>query len=169
MNVAIDSHGGANLVVALHATDGNGNIVNHAESLAMVRKRMVEAAANVNGDAIGQGLARGQNRSASRQPERLYEFGGKRNFELHLFLRAERAGLQLANILRDVDQQDVLIRSWLRREEVFGTGDSGFEQAVVDSAIFFGREDVCPDGKVIIVAVNEFEGKHAVCFHDTAA
>jgi hypothetical protein len=35
------------------------------------------------------------------------------------------------------------------------------QQAVVDSAIFFGREDVCADGKVIIVAVNEFEGKHA--------
>jgi hypothetical protein len=60
-----------------------------------------------------------------------------------------------------MDQQDVLIGGWLRKEEVFDTGDSGLQQAVVDSAIFFGREDVCADGKVIIVAVNEFEGKHA--------
>ena len=161
MNVAIDSHGGVNLVVALHTTDGDGNIVDHAESLAMVGKSMMEAAANVNGDAIGQSLARGQNRSACRQPECLDEFGGKRNFELHLFLRAESAGLQLANILRGVDQQDVLIGGWLRWEEVFGTGDSRLQQAVVDSAIFLSREDVSTDGKVILVAVNEFEGKHA--------
>src|SRR3981081_4341535 len=120
MNVAIDSHGGVNLAVALHTSDGDGNIVDHAESLALVGKRMVEAAANVNGDALGQGVERGQNRSPCRQPECPNEFGGKRNFELHLFLRAERAGLQLANILGDVYQQDVLIGSWLRREEVFG-------------------------------------------------
>src|ERR1700680_195662 len=117
MNVAIDSHGGVNLVVALHTTDGDGNIVDHAESLAMVGKSMMEAAANVNGDAIGQSLARGQNRSACRQP-------------------------------------DCLIGGWLRWEEVFGTGDSRLQQAVVDSAIFLSREDVSTDGKVILVAVN---------------
>jgi len=76
--------------------DGDGNIVDHAESLAMVGNAWWTAPPNVNGDAIGQGLA-GADRidpPAASQNARTSS-GEKRNFELHLFLRAERAGLHL--------------------------------------------------------------------------
>src|SRR5258708_34508897 len=51
MNIAIDGHGGANLVVTLHAADGDSNVVNHAEALAMVGEGVVKSAADVETDA----------------------------------------------------------------------------------------------------------------------
>ena len=36
MDIAIDRHRGANLVVTLHAADGDGHVVDHAEAFAVI-------------------------------------------------------------------------------------------------------------------------------------
>ena len=80
MHVAVDGHGGANLVVALHAADGDRHIVDHAESLAMVGEGMVESSANADADFVGQGLARREDGSPGREPEGLRRDRGSRGF-----------------------------------------------------------------------------------------
>jgi hypothetical protein len=52
MNIAIDGHGAADSVIALHAADSDGNIVNHAEAFAVIGEGVVKSAADVEADAI---------------------------------------------------------------------------------------------------------------------
>ena len=160
VNVAVDCHGGANLVVALHAADGDRNVVNHAEALAMVRESVVEAAANIDSDAVFESMVRRQNRSARRQPERLHQLRRVGDLHLHFFARGERACLQLLHVLRLVDQQNVLIGSRLRGEEIRRFGDSGFKQAVMNPPILFRRKDVLADREIVFGAVDELKGEH---------
>ena len=68
------------------------------------------------------------------------------NFHFHFFARAERAGLQLLDVLRLVHQQNVLVGGGLGLEKVVGLGDAGRDQAIADAAVFFGRKDVVADG-----------------------
>src|SRR5258706_575537 len=69
VNVAVDGHGGANLVIALHAPNGDGHIVDHAKAFAVVCEGVVEPAPDVEGHAISQSVLGRQNRTARRQPE----------------------------------------------------------------------------------------------------
>jgi hypothetical protein len=59
-----------------------------------------------------------------------------------------------------VYQQDVLIRCGFRSDKIGRPGDSGCQKAIMNAAIFLSGKDVCSDGKKIVVAVYEFEGKH---------
>src|SRR3982074_622388 len=90
MHVAIDSHRSANLAVSLHAANGHCHIVDHAESFAVVGKCMVKTSANVDGNAVSQSLACGQNRSSCRQPESRYKIARVRDFKFRLLARAQR-------------------------------------------------------------------------------
>ena len=56
MHIAIHSHGGANLAIALQTPNGYGYIVNHAEAFAVIGESMMESATDVDGDTVGQGL-----------------------------------------------------------------------------------------------------------------
>ena len=160
MHVAVDGHRGANLVVALHAPDGHGDVVDHAESLAMIGKGVVKSAADADADFVGQSLARREDRASRRQPESVDQIARVGNFHFHFFARAERAGLQLLHVVGLVDEQDVLVGRGLRFEKVGGVGDAGGDQAIANAAILFGRKDVIADGEVIGVAVDELEGEH---------
>lgn len=51
MNVGVDDHGGLNHAVVLEAADGDGDIVKDAEAFAVIGESVVEAAADVHGDA----------------------------------------------------------------------------------------------------------------------
>ena len=160
MHVAIDSHRGANLVVALQAADSHGHVVDHAESLAVVGKRMMKSAADADADSSVRHCraARIDPPAASQNASTSSRRVG--NFHFHFFARAERAGLQLLHILRRVHQQNVLIGRGLRFEKICGLGDAVGDQPVVNAPIFFGGEDVVADGKVVGVAVDELEGEH---------
>ena len=103
MDIAIDRHGGANLAVALHAADGDGHIVNHAEAFAVVGKGVVEAAADVKGYSITQGVLGGEDRSPGGEPEGAHQFLGVRDFHLRLFLPRQSSGYQLVNVRGSVD------------------------------------------------------------------
>ena len=167
MHIAIEGHRGANLVVALHSADGHGDVVDHAESLAMIGKGVVKAAADADADFVDQGLARCEDRAARRQPESVGKIARVGNLHFHFFARAECAGLQLLHVVGLVDEKYVLVGRWLGFEKVGGVGDAGGDQAIANAAILFGREYVVADGEVIGVAVDEFEREHDEAIHHT--
>ena len=160
MDVAVDGHGGADFIIALQAADGDGNVVDHAESFTMVRKGVVESAANADADSVYQALTRSQDRSAGGEPECIGEFLGVGDLHFHFFALGERPCFQLLHVLGLVDQEDVLIAGGLWLEKVFRAGDTGGDQAVADAAVLFGGKDVIADGKVIGVAIDQLEGEH---------
>jgi hypothetical protein len=59
-----------------------------------------------------------------------------------------------------MNQKYVLVGCGLGCDKVVGFGDSGLNQPLVDALVFFGREDVCPDGEIIVIAVNKLEWEH---------
>jgi hypothetical protein len=63
-----------------------------------------------------------------------------------------------------VDEQHVLIGSGERGEEVGFLGDTGFEQVVVNTSIFFRRKDMLADRKKVTRRIDEGEGKHGRAF-----
>ena len=54
VDIAIHGHGASDSVIPLHAADGHGHVVNHAEAFAVVGKGVMKSAADVDGDAIFQ-------------------------------------------------------------------------------------------------------------------
>ena len=58
VDVAIHGHGAGDFVIALHAADGDGHVMNHAEAFAMVGKGVMESAADVECDSILQCIVR---------------------------------------------------------------------------------------------------------------
>jgi hypothetical protein len=119
VHVAIDRQGSTDRAVFLQAADRHGHIVDHAESLAVVGEGVVKSSADVDGDFVVQAMLRSEDRSAGGKPEGFDEIARVGNFHLHLFARAERAGLQLLYVFRFVDQKDVLIVGGLWLEKIF--------------------------------------------------
>jgi len=168
MHVAVERHRGTNLGLVLHRPNRHSHIVDHAEAFAVVGKRVVKSAANADAHAVGEALPRRQDRSPGRQPERFRQVARVRNLHLHFFARAERAGLQLLHVLGSVHQPDFLIGRGLGFKEVFGLGDSLRDQPVAHPPVFFGGEDVVPDGKIVGVAVDQLERKHWMTLDNTS-
>src|SRR5215471_15510102 len=52
VHVTIDSHGSLDEFALLHAADSNGDVVHHAEALAVIREGMMEAAADVDAHTL---------------------------------------------------------------------------------------------------------------------
>src|SRR5580692_35975 len=69
MDVAINSHRGANLAITLHTANGDGNVVDHAEALAVTGEGMMESTANVDGHAVVEGTIGCQHGTARGEPE----------------------------------------------------------------------------------------------------
>ena len=84
----------------------------------MVGEGVMKSAADADADFVGEALAGREDRSAGRQPESFRQVARVGNFHLHFFAGAERAGLQLLDVLGLVDQQDVLIGGGLRFEKI---------------------------------------------------
>src|SRR5438876_4991517 len=73
----------------------------------------------------------------------------------------ERSRPEFADVFGRVDEQNILIGSRARRQEVGRFGYAGFEEAIANAAIFLRGKNVGANGKVIIVAVDKLEGEHA--------
>ena len=69
MNVAVDGHGSANFVIALQAANGDSDVVDHAESLAMIGEGVMKSAPNADADSVGERLTGGEYGSAGGEPE----------------------------------------------------------------------------------------------------
>jgi len=160
MHIAIHGHGGANHAIFLQSPNGHGHVVDHAESFAVIRGSVVKSAADVETDLVRHTLPRRQDRSAGSQPESIDQIARVGKLHFHRFSRAKCAGLQFLNVFGGVNQQDVFIGRRLGREKIVGIGNAHRDQAVMNAAIFFGREYVLPDRQVIVIAVNEFKGEH---------
>ena len=59
VDVAVHGHGPGDLTIALHATDGDSYVVDHAEAFAMIRESVVKPAAHVKRKVILQGVIGG--------------------------------------------------------------------------------------------------------------
>ncbi len=81
-------------------------------------------------------------------------------FKLHFFPSGKRPGFQLLNVMRGVDEKDVLIRCRLRRDEVGTIGNSRFDQLPVHAPIFLCRENMLADRQIIFIAVDKLEREH---------
>src|SRR5208282_5046282 len=82
MDVAIDGHRSANLAVTLHTADGDGHVVDHAETFAVIRERVMESTAKADRHAVFEGMMGGQHGTAGREPEGAHQLRRVRHFEL---------------------------------------------------------------------------------------
>ena len=64
MNIGIDDHGLADSAVGLQSTNGHSNIVNGAETFAVIGMGMMKTTTKVAAKAIAQGGLRGSDRPA---------------------------------------------------------------------------------------------------------
>src|SRR6266478_1539411 len=76
MHVGIHYHRSFDRTVSLHLPDGHCDVMNHAESFAMIGIRMMKAAANICAKAIFESAPCGQNRTARGEPARLNQLRG---------------------------------------------------------------------------------------------
>ena len=114
MNVAIDGHGPADSTTLLHDPNGNGDVVDHAEALAVIGKGVVKATADVDAYTVLQRPLRSQDGPSGVQHEGVDHLWRVGNFHLQLFARAQAAFHQLVDVMRGVDQGNVAIRSLVR-------------------------------------------------------
>ena len=69
MDVAVDGHGRLDLSRLHQDPDRDGNIIQEAESFAMVGEGMMKSAAERNADAVRQGATTRFDRPARSQPK----------------------------------------------------------------------------------------------------
>src|SRR5215472_315421 len=69
MDIQVHGHGAADPALLVHELDGHGDVMNHAKALTVVGKGMMEAAPNVQRDALAQRQVRSQNRATGGKPE----------------------------------------------------------------------------------------------------
>src|SRR5579864_2451173 len=74
VNVAIHHHGASDFPLALQFADGNRDVVDSAKTFAMIRKSMVEAAADVERHTLIEGQAAGERSATRGEPERARHF-----------------------------------------------------------------------------------------------
>jgi hypothetical protein len=154
VDIAINGHGGADLVIPLQAADGDGDIVDHAESFAVIGEGVMESSTDADADFVGEGAVSGKNGASGGKPEGFDQVAGVGNLHLKFFAWSEGAGAEFADVVGLVDEENVLVVGGLGLEEVAGVGDLGGDQAVVNATILFGWEDVGADREVVGVAVD---------------
>jgi len=69
--------------IGLKAANCYGDIMNGAESFAMVREGVVETAGEIRGESIGESAAAGENRTAGGEPDSIDHFARPGNFQVH--------------------------------------------------------------------------------------
>src|SRR5215471_4626069 len=99
MDVAIDRHCGTDLVVALKTADGDGDIVDHAESFAVVGKCVMESTADADRNFVNEALLGCEDGAPSSEPECVCQLTGIWDLHFHFFALAERACPQFLDVL----------------------------------------------------------------------
>jgi hypothetical protein len=145
VDIAIDDHGADDLAVALKAADGDRNVVEHAESLAVIGEGVVEAASNVEAAVVAQRLAGGQNRSACYMKKSIDKFFAIRNFQLEFLARTQGSALQLVDPELGVNEQQVAILAGRSGDKVGFSKISGLEKALTDGSVFARVKDMVAD------------------------
>ena len=121
---------------------------------------MVEAAADVDADAVDQGLARGQDGASGGEIEGLDHLARIGHFELDQVVVAETAVFKLVDPLGGVDEQDVGTCGQRRLKEVVGAGEEFVDQELADEAVLDGREDMIAELQVVAFVIDQRERQH---------
>src|SRR5208337_77506 len=108
--------------ILLQAANSHGKIIQHAETLAVVRVSVVKTAAHINAHSILERQTPGQNRPAGAKPNGSDQFRGIRDLQPQDFPIGELAGLEFAQVFPVVNQRNILIRGWWRLDEISWLG-----------------------------------------------
>jgi len=74
MHVRVDNDGFFHRAIRLQLSNRYRYVMNRAESLPMLRMRMMKSPAQIRAEPVAQRRLRGKNRSASREPHCLDQF-----------------------------------------------------------------------------------------------
>src|SRR5437868_2776874 len=157
MHVAINRHGPPDATELLHFADGDSDVMNHAKALAVIRISVVESAADVEADSIGECALRSQDGSARGKPEGPDQLRRIWQFHLHLFMRAQSSMRQALDVSAAVYQANIIVRGRSRLDKVSIVSFAGFDQPVVNHPVLLGWEDMCAYRQVVVLAVNKAE------------
>ena len=146
------------------AANGDREIVNHAEALAVLREGVMKSAADIDADTVAERALGRQDRAARVQQEGIHDLRRVRNLHLQLFPRAESAFHQLVDVMRRMHQGDVRLAGGLRRDEVALVRGPLLQQAFANPEKLVGAKNVFPDRQIVLLAIDQFEGQHGPAF-----
>ena len=144
--------------------NGDGEVVDHAETFAVLGKGVMKATADVDADAVLERAFRRQNRAAGVEHEGVDHLRRIGNLHLQFFARAQAAFHQLVDVEWRVHQQDIGFAGGLGNDEVALVSHVLLKKQLANQAIFVGAKDVLADGQEILLAINQFEGQHGADF-----
>ena len=142
MNVRVDDHGGLDGAVVLQAANGDGDVVDDAETFAVIRKSVMKTSADVRRRAVREGALPCFDGTAGSEPAGFHEFLRVRNFHAQLFDGAERAGFEFVNVFGRVDAENIFVGSGSGHDKIGGRAEFLFDKRVMNEAVFLRREDV---------------------------
>ena len=160
MNVGIHDHRRANRPLGLQSANGNGNIVQHAETFAVAGIGVVESPAQIGGEAVAEGVTPGERRASGCEPEASHRRDRDRDFKFHALAESQRIGFQPLDPGRGVHAQHVFIGRGLRREKILLVRDSLFDQLIVDQTEFLRRENVRAKIEIVLRVIDQLERQH---------
>jgi len=140
MHVQIDDHGPRDRILLAQLADGDRDIVEKAEPLAVIGERMMRTTREIARHPVEPRVARGKQRTSAGElcapPERL----GPGKTDAPLFRDRQPAGLELAQVAGVVHQLSVFQRDGLGLEQVTGRDNSVGEQPIFEQCVFAHRK-----------------------------
>jgi hypothetical protein len=109
VDIAIDSHGALDGVILLQAANGDGKIIQNAETFAVVRVGVVKSTAHIDGRSILKRQTPGQNRPTRGKPDCSDQFGRIGDLQAQHLKVGEFASLELAQVFAVVNQRNVVV------------------------------------------------------------
>ena len=159
VKIAIDYHDPFGQFVRNSLAGGHGDVVEKAKALAMVGEGVVEAAADMHSEPRFDGLAGGHDRPADRKEGKTDELGGITDLKGFEFRGAQAARLDVLEIARAVDEQDVFVRRRPGPEEILLFRTHG-KEVLINEPVFLEREDMLAGlDHPVLVAEDELERK----------
>src|SRR5438128_2529720 len=131
--------------------------MNHAETFAMARKGVMEAAPDIDAEAILQSALRRKNRSACREPESLDDRLRIRNFQAHAFAGAELIVVELVHPFARVHAQNILVSRRFWCEDIRRLGNMLGEQEIAHHSEFLRLEDVLAQLQIVTFVIDKLE------------
>ncbi len=153
----------------LQAAHRDGDVVNGAKAFAMVRKRMVKSAAEVEPHAVRERVPGGQGGASGGQAERFHHLRRVGNLQPQNVLVGQRSVAQARYPLGVMHPQNVFVGRRLGLYEVFRRSEAGTHQPVAQPLVFLGWEDVVPQVEVVPLGVNQREREHGIILAPIAA
>jgi len=142
VHVEVDDERAARPALPLQDADRHGHVVEHTESLAVIRERVMRAAREVGRDPVVDGCPGGVERALHCQPGATPQRGGPRHADPANLGGRQGPGRQVPEIRLAVDPPQVLERGLRRRAQVVAPHGAGPQQAFGQQWVLGHRERV---------------------------